>query len=140
MSYTCEKKTYEQHVDIFAGNNLRILQSIADYQNQGDKYYCNKESTRDDTDKMEENCNNTLTTISIMKTSCNKISGTERVGAVAIWVADMFAIWIFTVTTSLNFIVNVNNTKDNNSIIQLLCVLRNDYHIFCRVFLQYLLM
>ena len=60
LSYTCEKKTYEQYVEIFAEQNPRILKSIADYQNQSDDYYYNEESTRDNTIKMEESSDITI--------------------------------------------------------------------------------
>ena len=54
-SYLCEKKTYEQYVTIFAENNPRIMQSIADYKNNQDEFYKIEEMNKDYTEELEDN-------------------------------------------------------------------------------------
>ena len=59
-NYTCEKKSYEQYVEIFTENNPQILKSIADYKNQSDDSYESDENSRDYVDEMEEGNDNTI--------------------------------------------------------------------------------
>ena len=51
----CEKRTYEQYVTIFAENNPRIMQSIADYKNNQNEFYKIEESNKDYTEELEDN-------------------------------------------------------------------------------------
>ena len=61
MCYTCEKKTYNQYVEMFKENNPRIIQSIANYWNQHkEEYGEDKAGNRGFTEESNESNNNNV--------------------------------------------------------------------------------
>ena len=126
--YSCEKKTYDQYVEIFKENNPCMLKSIMEHQNDislGDSKEIKNDCTQENIILNKDNKNIVYSFNYEINLNWN-----DRVGAGAIHIADTSTIWIFTVLISQEYKQREYQRHINLNIIVFLC----------RVFLKYLLM